>query len=311
MKKIIILSIILTSAFTMNAQTSQWIGQGATWYYTWSATTWGGNNKIEYTHDTVLFGKTCQILKTTEYTYVSPGPWLPIILLSTQVLPNNYTYSNGDTVFYLNNNHFSVLYNFGAQVNDRWDLGVDTNGGLCSRSIVKVDSTSSITINSSTHQVLYTSDSANSSVGIYGKIIEHIGSMDYLFPTGRNCDPQSWVDFYMYDFSCFQDYTMSYIVVDSAECQNPYHVGMSKLSRDLDQIQCYPNPVEDKLNIRFFNETNYRINIYNILGEKMIATKNPMNQSIDIDLSNVAPGIYIATFENSSGEKINKRIIKK
>lgn len=302
---------LITIEFGTKAQTTPWISQGAIWFYTWYGAGVGGNMKIEYTHDTILFGQTCEILKTTRYMYGMQGPGLPIVLLSTQVLGNDYTYSNGDTVFYLNGNHFNILYNFGAQVNDRWNLGVDTTDCLCSRSIVKVDSISSVIINSTSHRVLYTSDSANSSIGITGKIIEHIGALNYLFPTGRNCNPQIAVDFYMYNFSCFQDNTMSYMLVSPDECENPYHVGITELAIGADKIECIPNPVENILKINFLIENSYRICIYNLLGENIIETKNQNSQSVSIDMGNLTSGIYIATFENKFGEKTSKRIIKK
>jgi len=311
MKKIVTLLFLNTIAFGTKAQTTPWISQGATWFYTWSGAGLGGNMKIEYTHDTILFGKTCEILKTTRYMYGMQGPGLPIVLLSTQILGNGYTYSDGDTVFYLNGNHFNILYNFGAQVNERWDLGVDTSDCLCSKSIVKVDSISSVTINSNSHRVLYTSDSANSTVGITGKIIEHVGALQYLFPTARNCNPEIVVDFSMYNFSCFQDNTMSYKLVSPDECENPYHVGITELANGSKQIQCFPNPVEDELNINFIGEKNYRICIHNLLGENIIETKKQNNLSVSIDMSSLASGIYIATLEDKFGEKTSKLIMKK
>lgn len=311
MKKIIILSFLVTIVFGTKAQTTPWISQGAIWFYTWEGDYMGGNDKIEYTHDTILFGKTCEILRTTRYMYGMPGPGLPIALISTQILPDNYTYSNGDTVFYFNQNQFNILYNFGAQPNDSWNLGIDTNNYYCTKSIVKVDSISSLIINSNSYRILYTSDSTNSSVGIIGPIIEHIGSMNYLFPTIRNCGPpiMDWAN--TYKFSCFQDNLVSYMQVSPAECENPYHVGINELAEGSDQIQCFPNPVEDKLNINFLHEKNYRICIYNLIGEKLIETLNQKNKSIVIDMNNLSAGIYIATFENTLREKINKRIIKK
>lgn len=295
----------------MEAQSMPWISPGAIWFYSWSAANLGGNDKIEYTHDTILLGKTCEILKTTRYVYGASGPGLPISLLYSQELPNNYTYNNGDTVFYLNINQFNILYNFGAQINDQWDLGVDTSAAQCSSSIVKVDSASSLTINSSSYRVLYTSDSANSSIGIAGKIIEHIGSMNYLFPTGRNCDTQTVVDFYVFSFSCFQDNAVNYMVVPPDECENPYHVGITELEIRRSQIQCFPNPVESELSINFLTKDNYCICIYNLLGEKEMERITQKNQLLNIDISDFPSGIYVATFQNSLGESVTKKIIKK
>jgi len=297
----------MATAFGTKAQTSPWISQGAIWNYKFWTSGENGVVKIEYTHDTILYGKTCQILKTTEDIYTQSPP----IGLIHSGQWNNYTYSNGDTVFYLNNNQFNMLYNFGAQVNDKWDLGVDTSDMGCSKSIVKVDSLSSLIINSNSHRVLYLSDSANSSVGITGKIIEHIGSMNYLFPTPINCSQDVVVDFYSYSFSCFQDITTTFLLVTPDECENPYHVGIVELKKDTDGIHYFPNPVEDKLNITLSKKKDYRIFICNLLGEKIIEIRNQNNQSLNIDMSDLPTGIYFVTFENSLGEKINKKIIKK
>jgi len=310
MNRLLILLISLIPTLSVKAQTTPWISQGATWFYSWWVPGMGGNDKIEYTHDTVLLGKTCEILKTTSYWYGNPGPGLPPILLSTHVLPNNYTYNNGDTVFYFSNNHFDVLYNFGAQQGSTWNLGVDTNGFQCSQSIVKVDSISTQQINSNSYRVLFTSDSSNSSVGIQGKIIEHIGSLNYLFPTIRNCDPQTALDAPIYTFSCFQDITMSYMLVTSAECENPYHVGITEITEESHGIQCTPNPTTDKLNIQFRDNLDCNISIYNMLGQKLLERNNNNKLSQQIDLRNFEKGIYLISFENKNGEKIYKRIIK-
>lgn len=62
-------------------------------------------------------------------------------------LEPEFTYLSGDTVFRYKNNKFNILYNFGAQPGDTWDLGIDTNQWLCSKSIIEVDSVKTITIN--------------------------------------------------------------------------------------------------------------------------------------------------------------------
>ena len=105
MKKIIVLSFVIATALGTKAQTTPWINQGAIWNYKYWNIGINGVVKIEYTHDTILFGKTCQILKTTEDVYTQSPP---IVLVNSGDW-NNYTYNNGDTVFYLNNNQFNTL----------------------------------------------------------------------------------------------------------------------------------------------------------------------------------------------------------
>jgi len=65
------------------------------------------------------------------------------------------------------------------------------------------------------------------------------------------------------------------------------------------------------LNITLSKKKDYRIFICNLLGEKIIEIRNQNNQSLNIDMSDLPTGIYFVTFENSLGEKINKKIIKK
>lgn len=311
MKKVLLIIIVFINCASVYAQITQtpWISHGAVWHYQWGGLG-GGNDKIVYESDSLIYGKNCQKLVTYRSYYGQTGPFQPITLLWSDTLPSNYTYNNGDTVFYLNNNSFNVLYNFGTQVGGNWNLGVDTSGALCSKSIVKIDSIGNTPISAINYRHLYLSDSANSSVGIEGKIIEHIGSMNYLFPTGRNCDPQIVVEFLIFSFSCFQDNTMSYKVVSAEECENPFHVGVIDLSVTSNDIRCYPNPVGDKLNVDFLNEKNYIISIINLTGEKIIETTNNGKQTLSLDINFLKSGVYICKFENK-GKKILKKIIKK
>lgn len=61
------------------------------------------------------------------------------------------------------------------------------------------------------------------------------------------------------------------------------------------EIQFYPNPVKDFLNI--FNESNSKIKnitIYSILGQKVFYKQNPTN---NINIKTISKGIYMLTFE--------------
>lgn len=73
------------------------------------------------------------------------------------------------------------------------------------------------------------------------------------------------------------------------------------------EIQFYPNPVKDFLNI--YNKANSKIEnitIYNLLGKKVFYQKNPTQ---NINIKKIAKGIYMLTFEVEN--KIYKsRIIK-
>lgn len=88
-----------------------------------------------------------------------------------------------------------------------------------------------------------------------------------------------------------------------------YEFGSSPLSTEnisfLNEISMYPNPVKSNLFIKS-NEDILKIEVYNLLGKKIIEKEN----SSFINLSNLASSMYVVRVYNSKGG-ITKRIIKK
>lgn len=69
----------------------------------------------------------------------------------------------------------------------------------------------------------------------------------------------------------------------------------------------YPNPVENKLNLRLSDDTNYIV-LTNILGQKLV--EDNVKSSHAIDMSTFKSGIYFLKVENSAGIQ-NLKILKK
>jgi hypothetical protein len=69
----------------------------------------------------------------------------------------------------------------------------------------------------------------------------------------------------------------------------------------------YPNPVENKLNLRLSDDTNYIV-LTNILGQKLV--EDTVKSSHAIDMSTFKSGIYFLKVENSAGIQ-NLKILKK
>ena len=120
------LIIILILSFSFSIKSQVWINKDAIWHYEWSGIKGGGFVKIEYEKDTLINGKLCNKLVSIEYDFIT-NQKNEIIPSGKYPLKNQYTYVNGDTVFYLVNDNFFVLYNFGAKPGDTWNIGVDTN----------------------------------------------------------------------------------------------------------------------------------------------------------------------------------------
>jgi hypothetical protein len=299
---ILFFSVISIGVFS---QTTPWINPGAVWYYKWDAIWVVGNDKIEYTHDTIIYGKTCQVLKNTSNTYLTSSS-SPV---STSI-SYHYTYNSGDTVFHFVDSTFHVLYDFGAQPGDYWDLNTDFNYSNCHRSIVHVDSVSSIIFSGNSHRVLFVSDSSSSnSVGFSGRIIEHIGSMVSLFPIYRECDTSAVYDGGPSSFSCFSDALENFSVVPPDECENPWHV----VIKDQNQIKEYftisPNPSSDLITLTYSKDSNM-LSVYNTLGE-LLFQKTTIEKINQIDISDFASGVYIVQLKGRDEIILMKRFVKK
>lgn len=81
------------------------------------------------------------------------------------------------------------------------------------------------------------------------------------------------------------------------ELQNQFDAFKATLSTDefnYNRIKIYPNPAKDLLNIETQNNTIDAIELYNILGEKILAKNitSDINQ-IKLDLNNYNSGVYI------------------
>lgn len=90
-------------------------------------------------------------------------------------------------------------------------------------------------------------------------------------------------------------------VVYSADCET--NVIADELFKD--GIYVYPNPAKNRINIKIPNERLFQVNIYNLLGKKILSTKKK-----NVDISYFKNGIYIIKITTQKNELITKKIIK-
>jgi CubicO group peptidase (beta-lactamase class C family) len=84
------------------------------------------------------------------------------------------------------------------------------------------------------------------------------------------------------------------VICDKTNLQN--------LENDLSEINVFPNPVNNQLNIFGFNKSNYAIEIYNTIGQVQLSVNN-INT---VDVSDLAKGIYFVKIQVDSHSKIIK-----
>lgn len=88
---------------------------------------------------------------------------------------------------------------------------------------------------------------------------------------------------------------------------------LSTSSFNKNSFELYPNPTKNRVYLKTKKKfTDLNLNIYNVLGKKLISKKisSPQNNTFDIDTSNLNTGIYFVEITNLKGTSIQKLIIE-
>ncbi|HPD64579.1 MAG TPA: T9SS type A sorting domain-containing protein [Bacteroidia bacterium] len=72
----------------------------------------------------------------------------------------------------------------------------------------------------------------------------------------------------------------------------------------------YPNPVKDYLDIRFTRKGNHSIEIYNILGRRILKKDIYNSDRMRISFENLQNGMYVVMYRAENGKVITKTISK-
>jgi hypothetical protein len=81
--------------------------------------------------------------------------------------------------------------------------------------------------------------------------------------------------------------------------------------QNLISFQIYPNPTTRKLKIRNEGLKIERVDVYNLIGEKVYSiSTHESQQQIEIDLTNQSPGIYVVRIQTVAGV-FTEKVIKK
>jgi hypothetical protein len=301
LKSFLLIALCLTG---LSSHCQVWVDKGAVWHYHFWGITHGGFQRTEYSKDTMILGKMCQELQILSYDFEENSSHV-IFLARMDTLPERYTSVNGDTVFYLNDGHFNVLYNFGAQPGDTWDLGINSNQRFCTSSFVVVDSIGTDTINGHALRWLKIHSSYHSSAGFEGKIYERFGASEpYLFPMENFCDSTVIADTDIFSFSCYEDNSFTIYNPKGTNCER--WLSVKEIQNEISSFILFPNPVTDYLKviadpIEKINE----VQIINSQGIKVLVARSKL-----IDLRALPAGIYSVILNKKSGEIISQRVVK-
>lgn len=115
------------------------------------------------------------------------------------------------------------------------------------------------------------------------------------------------------ELSTYCSTTYDPVPISSITAENPTNPKDEKKVEELSiNIQAYPNPVDDKLNILIFNNNqyDYSINLVDITGKTVYSTFASKNESIkQIDVKELSSGIYILVVQVGELKKTIKVVI--
>jgi hypothetical protein len=119
---------------------------------------------------------------------------------------------------------------------------------------------------------------------------------------------------YVYGYNGAFSATNCYTLNASTSATN--FVKTAQFSENKPEINVYPNPVSDKMNVQFFEEGNKQIiaNVYNSLGQKVVTQSNTTidgENNISIDVNNLSNGIYILELVGTEERKVQRFTIQK
>lgn len=308
--------LFILSSLSLGCSAQVWIDTGATWYYSINVPPFNGIKKFEYVQDVTQGGELCQEI-TSETTLWGTDQWGQPYIFSTTTHPSNYTYANGDTIFYWSesSNQFYTLYDFGASIGDQWQIGgVDPWGGTeyChDDSFLEVIDTGSINVNSMTLRTITLRPTDSSSLGLWGTFAERIGflgngSYDYggLFPYIKGCDDNQVYEYPGMWLNCFEDESFPLYNPGIQSCQYYLNIDETYNSRD---FSVFPNPANHQISINSNEHGTVRILDFQgkVVLEHVICSINK------IDISEIEPGMYFVYFFSSEGYlRVEKLIVE-
>jgi hypothetical protein len=280
MKKILfIISFLL---LTIIADCQNWAPIGAKWTYTQTFASSFAKDTIviKSIGDTIIQGKNCKILKKSDVV-CDDRPF------------KEYMYSDSGKVFFYDDlkNRFQMLYNFNAQVGDTYTVfpAISPFDSIGNDSIViNVDSISTTIINSITLKKLFVH---RSNLGEWpclgGIIIENIGDLFYMFPwISGLCDIN-----FAGPLRCYEDSIIGFHDFGTAPSCDYVDIGIIE-NKKINNVSILPNPATDRIVIDCLDSRELNISIYNLIGH-LVLLSNIDNKKNEIDISNLATGMYI------------------
>jgi len=97
--------------------------------------------------------------------------------------------------------------------------------------------------------------------------------------------------------------------LDSIQITGTPYNGINEISASAAKISVYPNPVSSTVNFNSLAIIN-KIEIYNVVGELVLANENVASNRDIVNIENLQKGIYIAKIQLKNGTVASQKIVK-
>lgn len=290
--KTILLSIsLLISVFS---QAQNWCPSGAQWIYSTGSVIENGTANVFYQKDTFINGINCKKLEVRE----------DIFAYRTY---NEYTYAQGDTVFFLYDSIFWPTYFFNAAIGDTIvhrntypTADCDTFWNFV------VDSTATVVINGDSLRYYRMNRVDNTLVHPQRlEVMEKFGVLKGFLKPWTSC--LFYEEVTIYGVNCYQDDSFgSYDRIPHIPCK--IITGIDGIEDKLNFL-VYPNPATNQLNISIDGHTITKYQVMDYPGKVVI--DNQLNSSdLSIDVSSLAQGVYLIKLELNNGQFVMRKFIR-
>ncbi len=302
MKEIVLTVIIAISTITFYGQDFAPIG--AEWHYNEQFAFSGDINYIKFTSekDTLIFGENCKKITKRHKIECNNRPEI------------EYLFSRNDTVFFLDTtfNEFQILYDFSANPTNSWIIKIKNKEQEIDTITITVDSVTTTQINGENLKTLYVTydkDDENIPETYTSTIIEKIGDVKYMFNwypwSNVACDAN-----YTSGLRCYQDLDIGLYstgIVDS--CDYTYIWTGIDNAESLAQIELFPNPAHDFVEIKTSDFSDFSIKLFDLNG-KLLKSDKTFESSYKLDLSQIDKGVYVILLQNNNQIIGYKKMIK-
>jgi hypothetical protein len=282
---------------------------GAVWYYSYEPLcSCDGVVRIVYEGDTAIDATQCKKLQIHRFIYNG-------VTNSIDTNDISYEYLKVDSykVYRFAFGQFILLYDFGSQAGDIWEIaGSNTFGGNCDTTgQVRVDSIGKFIVGSDTLKIFYTSPYNGSDWSYSRPVIEKFGSLWFLIP-----EPSCVVDVdYGGPLRCYSDSSFGSYVFDTTVACDWFFTSSNNISPKETDVIIIPNPLTTSTTITLPSLRKIsNVKLFDELGREVSLTSQSSQQEnktqLTIERGNLVSGMYFLSITSNEKKEVMKLMIE-